>query len=119
VDLHSSFEECDRVQATKNDLRIGQRDFGATSQIRARSGHRTCADRSDFEGAGIVKPGNAAAASTYDMDVEHGHANRIPGHFAAGGELGAPLGDQGYVGAGTADVEGNYLRLPYVGANPR
>ena len=81
----------------------------AAAAVAGRAGIGAGAARPDLQRAGVVEPGDAAAAGADHLDVDHRHPHRIAGDDALGGE-GRPAGlDQRHIGAGAADIEGDEI----------
>jgi hypothetical protein len=69
--------------------------------------------------AAAVDPGNRAAAGAQGRYIEHGHAHGVAGDMGFRPHLDAALADERYVARGSADIDGDEVVEPSLGAYRR
>ena len=113
VEPHLAAKKIVWIEATKDEIGIGDGRFGAAFPVTGRSRRRPCAERSDFEPATGVDPGDASTAGTNFDDIDHRQHHRMPCRRPADvvsvDDLGFPFFDEAGFRRSAAHVKGDYI----------
>ena len=109
IDRHPSVQQRLAVEATDQDVRVGDRRVRA-SLVVARGPRRGAGTLwAHFQETVDIDPGNRAATGADRVDVERRHAKREARERAVLNLRRRPVAQQAHIRARTADVQGNHI----------
>ncbi len=97
-----------RLQAAQHHVGVGDRGLGAATAVAGRPRVGAGGLRAYVEQAGLVHPGQGAAAGADGVHVHHGHRHRVGADVAVPGEADVAV-QQRHVRGGAAHVEGHQV----------
>ena len=112
VNLQTSPQHIVGVDAAQNQICIRHHGIFISKPVSGRAWVGTRALRSYLQRACVVDIGDAAAASAYRMDIDHGHTGWQTTDLALGRVLRDAAVHQRHIGTGAAHVVGDDILIP-------